>query len=174
MALTRQRKIENIDVLKKHAAEASALFGVSYKGIKTSELTGIRRAFREQQLGSIVVAKNTLCEVAFRDTPFAQCAQDSGGNTLYVFALGEPPLVAKKLVEYSRKFESFIPKFALLEERLYDAAGLEAISRLPTRDVALAQLLSVMQAPVAALARTLNEIPARFVRTLDAVSRSRS
>ena len=38
-----------------------------------------------------------------------------------------------------------------------------------SRDELLAKLMGTMQAPVATFVRTLNEVPARFVRTLAAV-----
>ena len=43
------------------------------------------------------------------------------------------------------------------------------LAKLPTRDEAIAQLMSVMQAPVAKFVRTLNEVPGKFVRTMAAV-----
>ncbi len=38
--------------------------------------------------------------------------------------------------------------------------------KLPTRDEAISQLMSVMQAPVAKFVRTLNEVPGKFVARL--------
>ena len=52
-------------------------------------------------------------------------------------------------------------------------AQIKALSRLPSREELLAQLLSVMQAPITGFARTLNEVPGKFVRTLAAVRDSR-
>ena len=174
MALTRQQKADNIEALRAHAAEASALFGVSYKGLRTDELTRIRRAFRQEGLGVLKVAKNTLAKRAFEGTPFGGLGEGAEGNVLYVFASAEPPLVAKRLVGYSEEFEHFVPKFALFEEQYHSAEGLLALSRLPTREVALAQLLGTLQAPIAQLARTINEIPAQLVRAVDAVGRSKT
>jgi large subunit ribosomal protein L10 len=40
---------------------------------------------------------------------------------------------------------------------------------MPSREELLAKLLGTMQAPVAKFVQTLNEVPARFVRTVAAV-----
>jgi len=49
------------------------------------------------------------------------------------------------------------------------ADQLDRVATLPTRDEALSLLMAIMQAPIAKLARTLNEIPGKLVRTLAAV-----
>ena len=51
----------------------------------------------------------------------------------------------------------------------YEAKDIDVLAKLPTRDEALAQLMSVMQAPVAKFVRTVNEVPGKFVRTVAAV-----
>ena len=43
------------------------------------------------------------------------------------------------------------------------------LAKMPSRGELLAILLGTMQAPVAKLARTLNEVPGKFVRTLAAL-----
>jgi large subunit ribosomal protein L10 len=54
------------------------------------------------------------------------------------------------------------------------AADVKALALLPSRDELLAKLMGTMQAPVAKLARTLNEVPGKFVRTLAAVRDAKS
>ena len=49
------------------------------------------------------------------------------------------------------------------------ADQLDVLAKLPTREEALAMLMSVMKAPVTKLARTMNEVPGKLVRTLAAV-----
>ena len=43
------------------------------------------------------------------------------------------------------------------------------LATMPSREELLAKLLGTMQAPIAKFVQTLNELPARFVRTLAAV-----
>jgi len=49
------------------------------------------------------------------------------------------------------------------------ATDIDALAKLPTRDEALAMLMSVMLAPVTKLTRTLNDIPGRVTRVVAAV-----
>ena len=43
------------------------------------------------------------------------------------------------------------------------------LAMLPSRDELIGKLMATMQAPIANFVRTLNEVPARFVRTIAAV-----
>ena len=52
---------------------------------------------------------------------------------------------------------------------LMSAQDVKALASMPSREQLLSMLLGTMQAPVTKLARTLNEVPGRFVRTLAAV-----
>ena len=49
------------------------------------------------------------------------------------------------------------------------AGDVERLANLPTRDQALAMLMGVMKAPIEKLARTLKEVPGKFVRTVAAI-----
>ena len=53
--------------------------------------------------------------------------------------------------------------------KLLPADQIDALAKLPTRDEALSLLLSVMQAPVTKLVRTMNDIPGRVTRVVAAV-----
>jgi large subunit ribosomal protein L10 len=44
-----------------------------------------------------------------------------------------------------------------------------ALASLPSRNELIAKLLGTMQAPMVKLVRTMNEVPAKFVRALAAV-----
>ena len=53
--------------------------------------------------------------------------------------------------------------------QLLSAAEIGRLADMPTRDQAISMLMSVMQAPIVKLARTLNEVPGKLVRTVEAV-----
>ena len=54
-----------------------------------------------------------------------------------------------------------------------DDTQVEALSKLPAKEELLVKLLFLLQAPATQLVRTLNEVPAKFVRTLAAVRDSK-
>ena len=52
---------------------------------------------------------------------------------------------------------------------MLSAKEVQGLARLPSREELLSTLMGTMQAPVAKFVQTLNEVPARFVRTAAAV-----
>jgi ribosomal protein L10 len=60
---------------------------------------------------------------------------------------------------------------AVVEGQVIEAAGVKALAELPPREVILAQLLGLLQAPASQLVRTLNEPAARLARLVDALGK---
>ena len=60
-------------------------------------------------------------------------------------------------------------KAGAMPNALMSAKDIKALAQLPSREELLAQVLGTMQAPVAKLVRTMNEVAARFARTLAAL-----
>ncbi len=81
----------------------------------------------------------------------------------------DPGAAARLLKEYAKTFEKLEVKALSIGGALLGADQLDRVATLPTRDEALALLMAVMQAPISKLARTLNEVPGKLVRTLAAV-----
>ena len=70
---------------------------------------------------------------------------------------------------YAKEFDALEVKALSIGGQLLEAGDIDRVATLPTRDEAIAILMAVMQAPVTKLARTLNEVPGKLVRTLAAV-----
>jgi large subunit ribosomal protein L10 len=77
--------------------------------------------------------------------------------------------VAKILFDFTKEAPALKVKGALVGDSVYDAAQTEAFSRLPGRLELISMLMSVMNAPARNLAAALNDVPARLVRTIEAI-----
>src|SRR3954466_8750381 len=81
----------------------------------------------------------------------------------------DPVSGAKVLSEFARDNEQFVIKSGAMPNSLMSAKDIKALALLPSREELLAMLMGTMQAPVAKLVRTMNEVPGKFVRTLAAL-----
>jgi large subunit ribosomal protein L10 len=77
--------------------------------------------------------------------------------------------VARALFAFARETPLKV-KGGMIGGRVYSPQAVEAISKLPTREVLLAMLMGTMNAPLTKLVHTINELNARLVRTVKAVA----
>ena len=81
----------------------------------------------------------------------------------------DPGSAARLLKDYAKEHQALEVKALAIGGELLGADQIDRVAKLPTLDEARAILLAVMQAPVIKLARTLNEVPGKLVRTIAAV-----
>jgi len=118
------------------------------------------------------VVKNTLVRRAVVDTPFASLADKMVGPLAYGIG-SDPVAVAKVLSDFAKGNEKFVITGGAMPGQMMSAKDIASLAALPSRDELIAKLLGTMQAPIVKLVRTMNEVPARFVRTLAAVQEQR-
>jgi large subunit ribosomal protein L10 len=117
----------------------------------------------------VKVAKNTLVRKAVEGTEY-ECLRDAlTGPLLLAFSMEDPGAAARLVKDFAKDHSKLIAKLVAVGGRLFDASELERLSKLPTRDQALAMLMGVMKAPIVKLVRTLAEPHAKLVRTVAAV-----
>lgn len=168
MTLRLDGKKAIVSEVSKVATQALSAVAASYSGLTVEQLTALRKAARESGVYMRVV-RNTLARRAFEGTKFA-CMQDAlVGPLVLAFAKDEPGAAARLFKEYSKKWEKLEVRALAIDGQLLPASDLAKLASLPTRDEAIAQLMSVMLAPITKLVRTLAEPHGKLVRTIAAI-----
>lgn len=162
-----------IEDLAAAAAKAPAIVAVDYCGLTVAEITALRKSAREAGV-YLRVAKNTLVRRALHGTPYADLSRQISGPLMWVFSGEEPGAAARLIRDFAREHEALSVRLVGLENQALAPEALNELAELPGRDEALAQLMGAMTAPVAMLARLLNEPAAMLVRALAAAARQRS
>jgi large subunit ribosomal protein L10 len=144
-----------------------------YKGIKAGESDDLRRRLRAAQ-GEFRVAKNTLVRLAIKNTKFAALETNLGGAVGLLLSYADPVEMAKAINSLRDLGERFKVRGGVLEGKPLTAADIAALAALPPREILLAQLLGLLQAPATRFARLLNEPASALARLLDAVGKKRS
>lgn len=152
-------------------ARAGAMVLAEYRSLEVGEITKLRAKARQSGV-YLRVLKNTLARRAVSDTPFADLAQHMKGPLVYGIST-DPVSAAKVLQEFAKSNDKFVIRAGALPNQVMTSKEVATLASMPSREELLARLLGTMQAPVAKLARTLNEIPSKFVRTLAAVHDAR-
>jgi large subunit ribosomal protein L10 len=150
------------------AASAHSAIASEYRGLTVDELTDLRVKARNGGV-YLRVIKNSLTRRAVEGTEF-ECMQDSlTGPLIMAFSQEDPGSAARLIKDFIKDHKNLIPKVIAIGGAVLPADQLERLSRLPTRDQAIAMLMGVMKAPIEKFVRTLNEPTAKMVRTVAAI-----
>ncbi len=130
---------------------------VDYKGINVADDTALRKELRENGV-DYFVAKNTLLSRAVQDTELEGIKSVLEGTTAIALSNDDYAAPARILSKYADKSETFKIKAGFLDGKLADLDTINAIAKLPSREVLLATVVGAFQAPIAAFARAVQAI----------------
>jgi large subunit ribosomal protein L10 len=167
LSLNLQQKQAVVAEVAKQVAGAQAIVMVENRSMAVADMTQLRAKARASGVYFRVV-KNTLVRRAVAETPFAPLADKMVGPLAYGIGT-DPVAVAKVLNDFAKGNEKFVITGGAMPGHVMSAKDIAALATLPSREELIARLLATMQAPVTKLARTLNEVPSKFVRALAAV-----
>ena len=172
MSLSFNQKKAVVDTVTDVLGSAQAGVVAEYRGLSVAQLTELRKAARNAGVW-VKVVKNNLARRAVRETDF-ECLAERFVGPVILSVCADPVAVAKVMSDFAQHNEQLKITAGVMQGAPIDAAMIERLAKLPNRDELIAKLMGTMTAPVQNLAATLNEIPARFVRTLAAVAKARS
>lgn len=165
--VNRQDKQNVVDELHTAWLEANTGVVTHYRGLTVAQMGSLRRDLRKAKVHMQVV-KNTLARRAAEGTGFTAAAEFFTGPTAIAYG-NDPVALAKALSDFAKGNDALKILGGVLDGKRLDGAAVNALASLPSREVLVARLLGSMQSPLTGFLRTLNEVPASFVRTLAAV-----
>ncbi len=151
MAISRQKKEQLLAQYATNLENSSALFLTDYKGLSVNTVTDLRKKLREAE-GSFMVVKNTLAKKTLNEAGITALDESFTGPVGIGFSFGDPPPVAKVLVEFAKKNEMLEIKGGWLDNRVLNVDNVKSLAELPPLDVVRAQLLGTISAPATQLA----------------------
>ena len=131
---------------------------VDYKGITVEEDTALRAEMRKSDV-SYTVIKNTLVRKALDKVNLGELDDVLNGTTSLATTAGDPIAPFKIVSDYSKKLgDRFNIKAAFMEGKVLDAAGIEEMSKLDSKEALYSVVLGTMLAPISGLAVCLGQI----------------
>ncbi len=168
MALNLEQKKSIVAEVAEVAASAYSAIGAEYNGLTAAQMTELRAKARDGGV-YLRVVKNTLARRAVEGTEFA-CMQDGMvGPLVLAFSMEDPGAAARVMKDFSKENKALVVKLVSISGKLLGAGDLERLASMPTKDQAISMLMAVMKAPAEKLARTINEVPGKLVRTVAAI-----
>lgn len=167
MSLNLEQKQAVVSEVAAQLGKAQAVIVAEYRGLNVGAVTDLRTRARKSGV-YLRVLKNTLARRAVKGTPFESLSEQMVGPLMYSISQ-DPVAGAKVLSAFAKDNDKFVIRGGAMPNVLMSVTDVKALAMLPSRDELLAKLMGTLQAPVATLMRTMNEVPGRFVRTLAAV-----
>lgn len=164
--MDRTEKREFVASLAAVFADASMVVVTRPTGLTVAEATDLRRRMRTAG-ASYKVAKNRLATRALDGTKFEALKPMMKGPTALAWA-HDPVAVAKAAVDYAKANDKFVVLGGALGTQMLDAAGIKALSELPSLDSLRGKLVGLIAAPATRIAGVLAAPGAQLARVLAA------
>lgn len=168
MALKLEDKKAIVAEVNEAAGTALSAVLADYRGLTVDQMTDLRAKARDSGV-YLRVVRNTLARRALEGTEHECLKDEFVGPTLIAFSQEDPGSAARLLKDGAKELVALEIKALSIGGQVLPGSDIDRVALLPTRDEAIALLMSVMQAPIGKLARTLNEVPAKLTRAVAAV-----
>lgn len=149
-----QQKADLVSEIKEKIENSKGIVLVNYSGLTVEEATELRSKFRELDV-DYKVYKNTLMRRAFDESGHEEMAEFLVGPSAIAFSNGDEVSAAKVAAEFAKDHPAIELKAGLVDGKVLDVKGIEALAKLPPKEVLVAQLLGMLNTPVQGLANVL-------------------
>ncbi len=164
--ITREKKQELVGKLKELYDSSSGIVITEYRALSMEEITTLREELKKA--GDIFkVVKNTLMKRAIQDKGIEGIEKLFVGPVAVAFSKSDVGQTAKTLLDFRKKVEKIELKGAIIDGKLYGQKEIEAIAKLPSREVLLSQLIGTMVAPISNFVSVLAAPMRDFVNVLN-------
>lgn len=167
-------KEQIVENLRRTIQNSKAAILTDYRGLSVADLTALRKKLREVDTEFHIV-KNTLFKRAAEGLlPSAEIDPHLEGPTAIGFAKGDGVAAAKALLDYMKDHKTMAVKAGVIDGQVYDPAQVTAISKLPSKEQMVAEIVGALDAPAANLVGVLDAVIADLVYTIQAVAEQKA
>ena len=153
MRIEKQQLVKDIGIVIENS---SFLYMVSYKGLKVKEFNQLRLDLDKVEAECHILKNSLIAKAAELKDIENLASMKLIGDTALISGGGDPGAVAKTLSDFAKKHKVVSFKGGYLDGSVLTGIDVESISKLPPKEVLLAQLLGTLEAPARSLASLLN------------------
>ena len=148
--MDRAQKEQLVDELGQIFESSGVVVVSHYVGLTVAEMQDLRSRARAAG-GSVRVAKNRLAKIALEGKPCESIADLLVGMTVLTYS--EDPVAAAKVAqEFAKENQKFVILGGAMGENALDVAGVESVSKMPSRDELIATIAGMLGAPASNIA----------------------
>ena len=157
MAVSRAKKVEQVEKLGAELKKVSSLVIATYSKLTVAQDYELRKTLRSSG-AKYAVVKNTLAERASKGTKAEEVLKDLAGVTSIAYTEGDPVALAKALSKYAKDNPEFTFKAGVVEGRVISIKEIQALATMPSKEEIYSKLLFLINAPAQRLATVVNAV----------------
>jgi large subunit ribosomal protein L10 len=165
----REQKAAVIEEVARQIQEAEAIYAVDYRGASVPQAAELRARLRDAD-ATFRVVKNTLTERAADQAGAEGLKALLEGPTAMTFVRGDAAAAAKALADFRRSSGLLVFKGGWMNGEALSPDQMEAIARLPTRDVLYGRLVGMVASPLTGLVTSLGGLIGGLARQLGQIA----
>lgn len=162
----KSEKQRDMERLREALEQVSNVFLTGYEKLTVEQDVALRRAVRETG-ATYRVIKNRIAEKAAEGTPAAGLLKGLKGMRSIAYTSGDPVALAKALSDYAKANPAFTFQAGLVEGRVVDVSGVQALASLPSKEEIYAKLLYMINAPAQGLVTAINGVGRNLAVVVD-------
>lgn len=171
--LTKAKKSAVVDKLKDRISRQTVMFFTTFRGTPVAKLNALRRLLKRDG-AEYVVAKKTLFDRSLNAAKIPFETQSLAGEVGVAFGYRDQVIPAKTLVRFSKSEETLRIAGAILGSRILASEEVAALSKIPSREVLLAQVGAGFARPLRGLAYALQTHVRNLVAVLENIKSKKS
>lgn len=138
--------------------KAQSVIVFDYRGLTVAEVTALRAEMRKAG-NEYVVVKNSMVERACEKIGLDESVKEMlKGPSAFAIGYDDAVSPAKVLKDTVKKLKKCEIKGGIVNGKVTDAAGIDALAELPPKEVLIARMLGSMMSPISGLAIVLDQI----------------
>jgi len=159
-------KQKDMEALREQLAKAQNVFLTGFEKLTVAQDFELRKTVRGAGANYKVI-KNRIGEKAGEGIPAGDLLKDLKGMCSLAYTSGDPVALAKALTAYAKANPSFTFKAGMVEGRVVDITGIQALATLPPKEEIYAKLLYLIQAPAQRLVSAMGGVGRNLAVVVD-------
>ena len=164
--MNKEEKVKVVEDLKGQLSDYKSIYLTDIAGLDALQTSKLRRECFNSDI-KLSVVKNTLLQKATLNTDFEQYFNELKGETAIALLNENYVEAAKSFMDIKKESPAFEIKFGYIDGNVITVNQLEAISKLPSREILISQFLSVINQPAVKFLYAAKSIPSSLVNVLN-------
>ncbi len=161
-------KEQSESLIIKALKDSNAFFIVKYSGLSSPDICALRQNLKTHDV-KLFVVKNSVARRALKQAGLTDLCQKIEGPSGFIFMKDEPVNASQLLYVFAKTHEQLKLEGGVLKDRIIEKEDIEALAKLPAKEVLRAQVVMALNYPISGLVITLNQILKKFVYCLSRI-----